>query len=116
MRLPWSLALLALTIAEPAAAAARFETVAGSAQRVEALEPFLNRYVGRCTDIYERRTCEANVQAARRAAAGKTFTVRVPDAASWTRTVNVFPAMARRTAWTFASQVRRSYTSVHRPT
>ncbi len=78
-------ALLALTIAGPAAAAARFETVAGSAERVEALEPFLNRFVGRCTDVYERRTCEANVQAVRRSVSGKTFTVRVPDAASLVR-------------------------------
>lgn len=81
MRGSWALALVALTFSTDAAAAARFEAVADSAQRVDALEPFLARYIGRCTDIYERRTCEANVQAVRRAVAGKTFTVRIPDAA-----------------------------------
>jgi len=82
MRGSWALALVALTFSTDAAAAARFEAVADSAQRVDALEPFLARYIGRCTDIYERRTCEANVQAVRRAVAGKTFTVRIPDAAA----------------------------------
>jgi hypothetical protein len=82
MRRAWALAaLLVLCFAAPAAATARFESLAGGAQRVEALEPFLSRYVGKCTDIYERRTCEANVQAARRAVSGKTFSVRIPDAA-----------------------------------
>jgi hypothetical protein len=85
MRGSWGLALLALTFTTDAAAAARFEAVAGTAQRVDALEPFLSRYVGRCTDVYERRTCEANVQAARRAVSGKTFTVRIPDAAALVR-------------------------------
>jgi hypothetical protein len=85
MRGSWALALLAVTFTTDAAAAARFEAVAGSAQRVEALEPFLSRYVGRCTDVYARRTCEANVQSARRAVAGKTFAVRIPDAAALVR-------------------------------
>ncbi len=82
MRGSWALALLGLTFAAPAAASARFEAISGNAERVDALEPFLTRYIGRCTDIYERRTCEANVQAVRRGVAGKTFTVRIPDAAA----------------------------------
>jgi hypothetical protein len=41
--------------------------------------------VGRCKDTPERRICEANVAAERRAFAGKTFTVRISDAASLVR-------------------------------
>jgi hypothetical protein len=67
------------------ARAADFADVATTAERLESLEPFLARYVGRCTDPFERRTCEANVAAARRALAGKTFAVRVTDAASLVR-------------------------------
>jgi hypothetical protein len=75
-----SLSLLLLLAAAPARPI-DFDALAGSAQRIDALEPFLSRYVGRCTDVYERSTCEANVAAARRATANKTFTVRIPDAA-----------------------------------
>ncbi len=73
---------LLVAAAAPALAAADFASLATSAERIETLEPFLSRYVGHCTDIYERRTCEANVQASRRAVSGKTFAVRVPDAAA----------------------------------
>jgi hypothetical protein len=69
----------------PAAASTDFVALSTRAERLETLEPFLARYVGHCTDVYERRTCEANVAASRRAASGKTFTVRVPDAASLVR-------------------------------
>jgi hypothetical protein len=78
---PLAIALLA-AFAAPAAAATDFATAATGAERLQTLEPFLARYVGRCTDVYERRTCEANVAASRRAVAGKTFAVRVPDAAA----------------------------------
>jgi hypothetical protein len=80
--------LLPLAAAALLAAPARaldFQSLAAGAERLEALEPFLARYVGRCTDIYERRTCEANVAAARRAIAGKTFAVRIADAAPLVR-------------------------------
>ncbi len=73
-------ALLA-ALSLPALAATDFASLATGAERLQTLEPFLARYVGHCTDIYERRTCEANVAASRRAFTGKTFTVRVPDAA-----------------------------------
>ncbi len=77
-----TLALALLSAAAlPAFAGADFTSLATSAERLETLEPFLARYVGHCTDIYERRTCEANVAASRRAVTGKTFTVRIPDAA-----------------------------------
>jgi hypothetical protein len=79
--------LLAALAALPAAPArgGGFADVATAAERLESLEAFLARYVGRCTDPFERRTCEANVAAARRALAGKTFAVRVTDAASLVR-------------------------------
>jgi hypothetical protein len=76
-----AISLLA-ALAAPAAASADFASLATGAERLQTLEPFLARFVGHCTDIYEKRTCEANVAAARRATAGKTFAVRVPDAAA----------------------------------
>jgi hypothetical protein len=74
-------ALLAAALLAGPARAADFASVASEAQRLDALEPFLMRYVGHCTDPYERRTCEANVAAARRALAGRTYAVRIGDAA-----------------------------------
>ena len=79
------LAIALLAAASPALAATDFASLATGAERLETLEPFLARYVGHCTDIYARRTCEANVAASRRAVTGRTFTVRVPDAASLVR-------------------------------
>jgi hypothetical protein len=79
-----SLLALSLSAADPAAAL-DFAALAGGAEKLESLEPFLARYVGSCTDPYEKRTCEANVAAARRAVAGKTFSIRVTDAASLVR-------------------------------
>lgn len=81
---PTLLALAATIFASPADAAS-FEDLTAKAQRLDALEPFLARYVGRCKDPFERATCERNVAAARREVAGKTFAVRVPDAASLVR-------------------------------
>lgn len=78
--------LTALLLALPAAARGTdFASAAEGAQRLDGLEPFLTRYVGHCTDIYERRTCEANVAQFRKQVAGQTFTVRVSDAASLVR-------------------------------
>ncbi|HEX9400486.1 MAG TPA: DUF6066 family protein [Anaeromyxobacter sp.] len=77
------LPLVAL-LASPALGAT-FDDLAAKAQKVEALEPFLARYVGRCTDPFERATCERNVASARRSVHGKTFTVRVSDAAQLVR-------------------------------
>jgi hypothetical protein len=81
---PLAITLLA-ALSAPTFAATDFASLATGAERLETLEPFLARYVGHCTDIYERRTCEANVAASRRAITGKTFTVRVPDAAPLVR-------------------------------
>ncbi len=73
---------LLLAAALPARAGDRFDGLVQHAERLESLETFLSRFVGKCTDIYERRICEANVAAARRETAGKTFAVRVSDAAT----------------------------------
>lgn len=81
MRALLSTLLLALTVAAPAAKADPFDSLASSSEHLDALEPFLVRYVGQCRDVYERRTCEANVEAVRRAAKGKTFSIRISDAA-----------------------------------
>lgn len=75
---------LAAALSLPAAAL-DFASLAGGAERLETLEPFLARYVGRCTDVYERRACEANVAASRRAVSGRTYAVRVSDAAPLVR-------------------------------
>ena len=74
---------LTLLLASPASAS--LDDLVAKATRVDALEPFLARYVGRCTDRYEKATCERNVAAARKEVAGKTFVVRVTDAASLVR-------------------------------
>jgi Family of unknown function (DUF6066) len=80
-----SLAAVALAAFASAAGAREFADVQQSAERLESLEPFLTRYIGRCKDTPEKRTCEANVAEVRRAFTGKTFTVRVSDAASLVR-------------------------------
>jgi hypothetical protein len=80
-----ALLALAATLLAPPALAGPFEDLTAKAQRLDALEPFLARYIGRCKDPYERATCERNVAAARKEVAGKIFAVRVPDAASLVR-------------------------------
>jgi hypothetical protein len=79
-----ALALAAMLLAPPALAAS-FEDLSAKAQRIDALEPFLERYVGRCVGREERAICQRNVAAARREVTGKTFAVRVPDAATLVR-------------------------------
>jgi hypothetical protein len=83
-RLALALPLAASLLTTPALGAS-FDDVAAKAQRVDALEPFLGRYVGRCTDRFEKVTCEKNVALARKEVAGKTFAVRITDAASLVR-------------------------------
>jgi len=79
------LPLLSLALLPAAGFAADFEGVARGAEKVDALEPFLARYVGHCTDVYEKLKCEANVAQARKAATGRVFTIRVSDAAGLVR-------------------------------
>jgi len=78
------LALTALPSSTPADD--RFTAAAAKAERLEDLRVFLGRYVGSCTDPVERRSCEANVAAFRKAAGGKTYVVRIPEAAPLIRT------------------------------
>ncbi len=85
MRIAAVLALACLTAVPAAAREQDFDAVARAAVRVDALEPFLARYIGHCTDVYERQKCEANVAVARKEATGRVFTVRVQDAASLVR-------------------------------
>jgi hypothetical protein len=79
-----ALPLAAALLASPALGAS-FDDLAAKAQRVDALEPFLARYVGRCTDRFQKVTCEKNVAAGRKEVAGKTFAVRISDAAALIR-------------------------------
>lgn len=76
---------LAALLALPSARADGFDALEASAEKVDALEPFLSRFLGRCDDPYTRRACEQNLASARSAVAGKTFVVRVPDAATLVR-------------------------------
>lgn len=85
MRLDRLAAALAAALLASPTLAAGFEDLAAKAQRVDALEPFLARFVGHCTDRFEKATCEKNVAAARREIQGKTFAVRIPDAAPLVR-------------------------------
>lgn len=85
MRLAALLALSCLTSLPAAAREVDFDAVARGAEKVEALEPFLARYIGHCTDVYERQKCEANVAQARKQVSGRAFTVRISDAAGLIR-------------------------------
>ncbi len=81
------LALVLLsTLPFPADADERFDAAAAKAERLEDLRVFLEKYIGRCTDPIERRTCEGNVAAFRKAAGGKSLVVRITDAAGVFRT------------------------------
>jgi hypothetical protein len=82
---PLLLALVA-SLPLPVLADARFDSAAAKAERLDDLRIFLGRYVGKCTDPIERRTCEANVAAFRKGAGAKVYVVRVTDAAALVRT------------------------------
>jgi len=84
-RLLAALAAAAALLPRPALAGRGFDGIAASAERVDALEPFLAGYVGRCADPYTRAECERNLAARRRALTGRTFAVRVSDAAPLVR-------------------------------
>lgn len=85
MSVPRLAVVLLAVAAAHTATAATFDDLAAKAQRLDALEPFLARYIGRCKDPYERPTCLRNVATARRELSGRTFTVRIPDAAALVR-------------------------------
>jgi hypothetical protein len=75
------LAPLVVSLALPVSAASdeRFEALKQRSEPLESLAGFLERYIGECRDPFERRSCEENVQAARRAYAGKVLHARVAD-------------------------------------
>jgi hypothetical protein len=85
VRLAAALLALFLTLPSPAAGDERFDAAAAKAERLDDLRVFLGKYVGRCTDPIERRTCEANVAAFRKAAGSKGWVVRVTEAAPLVR-------------------------------
>ena len=82
MKLVRALAALlsaATAVADAPAADGRFDALRGTAEALDSLGPFLERYVGACRDEFTRVDCERNVRAARRAADGRTFTARVGE-------------------------------------
>lgn len=50
------------------------------AERLEQLDPFLERVIGRCLDPYAKAACESAATSARKNAAEKVFVVKVSDA------------------------------------
>jgi hypothetical protein len=79
------LVALALALLPATGLGAGFEEVAARAERLDRLDPFLERFLGRCADPVTRRTCEDAVAAARKDALAKTFVVKVLDATSLVR-------------------------------
>jgi hypothetical protein len=72
-RLARAVVLLAAVPPLSASADEALEALRRQAEPVESLATFVERYVGRCRDGFERAACEANVKAARKAADGKLF-------------------------------------------
>ncbi len=70
-------ALLAPLAPPLAATPGRFDAVKERAEPLPSLAGFLERYVGECKEGPEKRTCEENVLAARRAFGGKLLHVRI---------------------------------------
>lgn len=66
-------AALALPLSASAEAPRPFAKVRDQSQAVESLGAFLERYVGTCTDLVEKGTCEANAKRARAEMTGKLF-------------------------------------------
>jgi hypothetical protein len=79
------LTALALVLVPATALAGGFEAAAAKAQRLERLDPFLEKFVGRCTDPYTRRECESGVAAFRKEAGARTFVVKMGEVTSLVR-------------------------------
>jgi hypothetical protein len=75
-----TLLALALTALPALASAGDVAALLARAERVERLDAFLEKIVGRCVDPYTKKACEDQVAAARKSASGKTFVVKVSDA------------------------------------
>jgi hypothetical protein len=83
----WNLAaLLAAAVLVPSrGSAGDFETLETRAETVPDLAAFLDAHVGRCPAGPAKAACEAAAARARKAAAGKLFAVRIPEAAGLVR-------------------------------
>jgi len=79
---PLPLALF-LLLSAPAARAddARFEALRRTAEPLESLAGFVERYVGVCKDPLERASCEQNVKAGRKAMHGKLYAALLAERA-----------------------------------
>lgn len=78
------LSLLAAALAQPAWAEApkAFVALRDSAEAIDSLTTFLDRYVGRCTDPFEKAACEANARRAREQMTGRAFYAILGESAS----------------------------------
>jgi hypothetical protein len=72
-------ALAAASLAFPTLADGRFEALRGTARHLDSLGPFLERYVGSCTDAFSRADCERNVREVRRSIDGHVFAASVAE-------------------------------------
>jgi len=77
---------LALLLVLPATARAEapkeFARLRDQAQSLESLGAFLERFVGSCTDLVEKKVCESNAKKARGELTGKLFHVILDDSAA----------------------------------
>lgn len=77
-----SLGLALLALSGPAAANdARFEALRTTAEPLDSLAGFVERYVGVCKDPLERSACEENVKAGRKAMQGRLYVALLAERA-----------------------------------
>src|SRR6266545_145352 len=74
----------------------RFERLATEAQRLQSLGPFLERYVGSCTDAFTRDECQRNVRSTRRSLDGRLYAATIGE-----RTMEIVRAERTRSGWRF---------------
>src|SRR5690349_17968093 len=100
MSLPISLRRAAvgavLALASRAAAEDRFARLSREAERLESLSPFLERYIGSCSDPFTRDTCERNVRTVRRSLDGRVYSAVIDE-----RTVEIVRAERTQAGWRF---------------
>jgi hypothetical protein len=94
--LPLAALLVAVSLPAAAPAAERFTALASGAQRLESIGPFLERYVGSCTDAFTKDQCERNVRAVRRALDGSVYAITLGE-----RTVEIVKPQRTRSGWRF---------------
>jgi hypothetical protein len=79
-----------------AAREARYENVATGAHRLDSLGPFLERYIGSCSDPLTRDECQRNVRATRRALDAHVYAATLGE-----RTMDIVRAERTRGGWRF---------------